>query len=167
MFLDLPDPHPDPLVKGTDPRIRIRTRIRTKMSRISNTAYSYCIIQFWSPFPKPRRKIRKICFSEQIGSNFVNQHLLSRNFALLTCAERRVLLLSARLVLQFRSQNFTGRTYEQMKMVEPSSGFRGDDSTLDTAAQRTELELQWWNPAAGSGATTARSTLPPSGQNWN
>jgi hypothetical protein len=30
MFLGLPDPHPDPLVRGTDPRIRIRT----KMSRI-------------------------------------------------------------------------------------------------------------------------------------
>jgi hypothetical protein len=32
------DPEPDPLVKGTDPRIRIRIRIRTKMSRIHNTA---------------------------------------------------------------------------------------------------------------------------------
>ncbi len=29
-------PDPDPLVRGTDPRIRIR--IRTKMSRIRNTA---------------------------------------------------------------------------------------------------------------------------------
>jgi hypothetical protein len=40
MFLDLPDPHPDPLDRGTDPRIRIRIRIRirTKMSRIHNTA---------------------------------------------------------------------------------------------------------------------------------
>jgi hypothetical protein len=28
------DPHPDPSVRGTDPRIRIRT----KMSRIRNTA---------------------------------------------------------------------------------------------------------------------------------
>jgi hypothetical protein len=36
MFLDLPDPHPDPLDIGTDPRIRIQ--IRTKMSRIHNTA---------------------------------------------------------------------------------------------------------------------------------
>ncbi len=25
MFLGLPDPHPDPLVRGTDPGIRIRT----------------------------------------------------------------------------------------------------------------------------------------------
>ncbi len=33
MFLGLPDPHPDQLVRGTDPRIRIRT----KMSRIPNT----------------------------------------------------------------------------------------------------------------------------------
>jgi hypothetical protein len=33
-FLVLPDPHPDPLLRGTDPRIRIRIRIRTKMSRI-------------------------------------------------------------------------------------------------------------------------------------
>ncbi len=34
MFLGLPDPHPDPLVRGTDPRIRIHT----KMSRIPDTA---------------------------------------------------------------------------------------------------------------------------------
>ncbi len=38
MFLGIPDPHPDPLVNGTAPRIRIR--IRTKMSRIPNTAPS-------------------------------------------------------------------------------------------------------------------------------
>jgi hypothetical protein len=31
------DPHPDPLIRDTDPRIRIR--IRTKMSRIRNTAF--------------------------------------------------------------------------------------------------------------------------------
>ncbi len=36
MFLGLTDPHPDPLVRGTDPRIRIRIRIRTKMSLIPN-----------------------------------------------------------------------------------------------------------------------------------
>jgi hypothetical protein len=33
MFLGLPDPHPDPLVRGTDPKIRVHT----KMSRIPNT----------------------------------------------------------------------------------------------------------------------------------
>ncbi len=32
-----PDPEPDQLVRGTDPRIRIRT----KMSRIHNTAEVY------------------------------------------------------------------------------------------------------------------------------
>jgi hypothetical protein len=37
MLLGLPDPHPDPFVRGTDPRIRIRIRIRTKMSRIPST----------------------------------------------------------------------------------------------------------------------------------
>jgi hypothetical protein len=37
MFLGLPDPHPDPLDRGTDPRIRICIRIHTKMSRIHNT----------------------------------------------------------------------------------------------------------------------------------
>jgi len=38
-FLGLPDPHLDPLNRGTDPRIRIRIRIRirTKISRIHNT----------------------------------------------------------------------------------------------------------------------------------
>jgi hypothetical protein len=35
MFLGLPDPHPDPLDRVTDPRIRIQ--IRTKMSQIHNT----------------------------------------------------------------------------------------------------------------------------------
>jgi hypothetical protein len=37
MFLGLPDPHLDPLVRGADPRIWIRKRNRTKMSRIGNT----------------------------------------------------------------------------------------------------------------------------------
>jgi hypothetical protein len=35
MFLDLTDPHPDPLVRDTDQRIRIRN----KMSRIPNTVF--------------------------------------------------------------------------------------------------------------------------------
>jgi hypothetical protein len=39
MILGLPDPHPYPLVRGTDPRIRIRIQIRTKMSRIPNTGF--------------------------------------------------------------------------------------------------------------------------------
>jgi hypothetical protein len=34
------EPDPDPLVKGTDPGIRIR--IRTKMSRIPNMIYTEC-----------------------------------------------------------------------------------------------------------------------------
>ncbi len=34
------DPEPDPSVKGTDPRIRIRIQIHTKMSWIQNTGYS-------------------------------------------------------------------------------------------------------------------------------
>ncbi len=34
MFLGLPDPHPDTLFRGIDPRIRIRNRIRAKMSQI-------------------------------------------------------------------------------------------------------------------------------------
>ncbi len=33
------DPYPDPLVRGTDPRIRIRIQIHTKMSRIGNTGF--------------------------------------------------------------------------------------------------------------------------------
>ena len=33
-----PHPHPDPFVRSTDPRIRIDIWIRTKMSRIRNTA---------------------------------------------------------------------------------------------------------------------------------
>jgi hypothetical protein len=34
-----PDRHKDPLVRGTDPRIRIRFRIRIRMLRIRNTAF--------------------------------------------------------------------------------------------------------------------------------
>ncbi len=42
MFLGLPNPHRDPwLVRGTDPRIRIRIRISNKMSRIRNPAFHY------------------------------------------------------------------------------------------------------------------------------
>jgi hypothetical protein len=36
------DPHPNPLVIGTDPRIQIRIRIYTKMSRIRNTKKLTC-----------------------------------------------------------------------------------------------------------------------------
>jgi hypothetical protein len=39
MFSGFPDPHQDPLVRGTDQRIRIQ--IRTNMSRIRNTAFLY------------------------------------------------------------------------------------------------------------------------------
>jgi hypothetical protein len=39
MFLGLVDPHPDPLVRGTGPGIRIRTG--TKMSRILGTQSKY------------------------------------------------------------------------------------------------------------------------------
>jgi hypothetical protein len=35
----VPDPHPDPLVRGTDTRIRIR--IRVKITWIPNTAFKY------------------------------------------------------------------------------------------------------------------------------
>ncbi len=41
MFLGLPDPHLDSLIKGPDPRIPIRIRIRTKISRIRNTAFHF------------------------------------------------------------------------------------------------------------------------------
>jgi hypothetical protein len=37
MFLGIPDPHPDPSVGGTD--LRIRIRIRSKMSLIPSTGY--------------------------------------------------------------------------------------------------------------------------------
>jgi hypothetical protein len=39
-----PHPHPDPFVRSTDPRIRIDIRIRTKMSRIRNTAVCEVIV---------------------------------------------------------------------------------------------------------------------------
>jgi hypothetical protein len=57
MILGLPDPHSDPLVRGTDPRIRIRIRIRTKISRIPNTGSQAKILKFLPllsiTFPKP------------------------------------------------------------------------------------------------------------------
>jgi hypothetical protein len=42
MFLVLPDPHPDPLVRGTHPKIRTRIKI----SRIRNTANT--ILAAWA-----------------------------------------------------------------------------------------------------------------------
>jgi hypothetical protein len=36
LFFGLPDPNLDTFVRGMDPRIQIRVRIRTKMSRIRN-----------------------------------------------------------------------------------------------------------------------------------
>jgi hypothetical protein len=39
--LSLPDPHLDPLKRGTDTRTRIHIRIRTKMSRIRNAALEH------------------------------------------------------------------------------------------------------------------------------
>ncbi len=39
MFLSLPDPHPDSFCRDTDPRIRIRIQIHTKMTRIPNTDF--------------------------------------------------------------------------------------------------------------------------------
>ncbi len=44
MFLGLPDPHPDPFVRGMDPRIRMRIQIRIKMSLIHNTVTYYRIL---------------------------------------------------------------------------------------------------------------------------
>jgi hypothetical protein len=41
------DPRPDPLVRGTDPRIRIPVRIPTKISRIRNTG-NISAIQWWA-----------------------------------------------------------------------------------------------------------------------
>jgi hypothetical protein len=51
IFLGLPDPHPDPLVRGTDPRIRIRIHIRTQMSRIPNTGISFNLFFFFKKLP--------------------------------------------------------------------------------------------------------------------
>jgi hypothetical protein len=53
------DLHPDPVpvVRGTDPRIQIHIRIRTKMSRIRSTATHYeswICIQLADPDPQRR-----------------------------------------------------------------------------------------------------------------
>ncbi len=49
------DPHPDPLDRGMDPKIRIRNRIRTKMSRIQNTGrteVSHLLLSMGSSDPR-------------------------------------------------------------------------------------------------------------------
>jgi hypothetical protein len=51
MFLGLPDPHPDPLDRGTDPRIRIRA----KMSRIQYTASTYGTSRYLLKAPQIHR----------------------------------------------------------------------------------------------------------------
>ncbi len=51
-----PHPHLDPLVRGTDPRIGIRTnmsRIRTNMSRIRSTASDWCGVTTWGVVRQP------------------------------------------------------------------------------------------------------------------
>ncbi len=44
-----PELDPDPLVRGTDPGIRIR--IRTRMSRIPNTGFDLMIRDIWFKLP--------------------------------------------------------------------------------------------------------------------
>ena len=69
MFLGLPDPHPDPLVRGTDPRVQIR--IRSKMSRIPNTASIRCSFLYLSPVDVKyvlRHFVVHIYFSTRIRS---------------------------------------------------------------------------------------------------
>jgi hypothetical protein len=46
MFLGLPDPHPDPLVRGTDPKIRIRTKM-SQISTLEKGVKDCC----WAPGP--------------------------------------------------------------------------------------------------------------------
>jgi hypothetical protein len=53
-----PDSDPDPLISGTDPRIRIR--IRTKMSRIPNTAVFFQKLSFQES-RKTHRALRALC----------------------------------------------------------------------------------------------------------
>ncbi len=56
MFLGLPEPHPDPLVRGTDPRIRIHIQI----SRYQNVTDSQH--WFWKANPdmwRPKIKLRR------------------------------------------------------------------------------------------------------------
>jgi hypothetical protein len=57
-FASDPDPNPDPLVRGMDPRIQIRIRIHAKMSRIRNTGYLLDLEQLTGgdglPAPSPR-----------------------------------------------------------------------------------------------------------------
>jgi hypothetical protein len=45
-FVTDPDPHLDPLVRSTDPRIRIRIRTGTKISRIRNIDFWHSL-EFW------------------------------------------------------------------------------------------------------------------------
>jgi hypothetical protein len=83
MFLGLPDPHPDPLVRGTDPRIQIRT----KMSRISNTGYQKCKCYFFMSF-------FKFLVGELLG---INADLILRH----TYRRKRVSFLIYFLILSF------------------------------------------------------------------
>jgi hypothetical protein len=68
MFLGLPEPHPDPLVRGTDPRICIW--IRTKMSQITNTDFNVCM--------------KAICIIKYILEYYVGMPLYDVYFTLVT-----------------------------------------------------------------------------------
>ncbi len=52
MFLGLPDPHPDPLARSKDPRVRIR--VHTKISRIPNTGWRLRISEDYALLVKVR-----------------------------------------------------------------------------------------------------------------
>jgi hypothetical protein len=52
MFHGLPEPDPDPLVRGMDPGIRIRIRISTKMSQIPTKQRSYYLRETTSKITK-------------------------------------------------------------------------------------------------------------------
>jgi hypothetical protein len=55
-------PHPDPLVRGMDPRIQIQ--IRTKMSWIRNTAQRYAFSKF-TLFHSVQNYLIRICFEQK------------------------------------------------------------------------------------------------------
>jgi hypothetical protein len=62
-FGTYPDPHPDPLVRVTDPRIRIRIWIHIKTSRIRNTAFLHSRHYFRTHWP-PMSATILICLSK-------------------------------------------------------------------------------------------------------
>ncbi len=149
-------PHPDPLVRGTDPRIRIRTRIRTKILRIRSTAFC---------FEVKNRKLVTFLIGSNHGkiSNHVNRKCSIRKIAIQNrytkyqCRESifKFLKPSAKDMARRLGAFPPGLSSEadgglsrwtSWEVRTPSSGSAGDVRLLAAETDRLQMLAVPWEP---------------------